>query len=206
MIALGWVVNLMQRGSASLERINQILREQPDHRRAARRRCAWPPCAARSSSAASSMDYRQRPRARRHRPAHSGRRHAWRWWAIPGRGKSTLVSLVPRLFDPTAGAVLLDGIDLRELDPAELRRQIGFVPQETFLFSATIAGEHRLRRGRRHRRSRSAAPRKSRAWPAISRLSRRATRPWWASAASRFPAARSSAPPSPAPSCATRAS
>src|SRR5450756_2770441 len=57
-----------------------------------------------------------------------------------GSGKSTLVNLLPRLFDPTSGAVLLDGIDLRRADPAELRRQIGFVPQETFLFSATIAG------------------------------------------------------------------
>ena len=57
-----------------------------------------------------------------------------------GSGKSTLVNLLPRLFDPTGGAVLLDGIDLRRLDPADLRRQIGFVPQETFLFSDTIAG------------------------------------------------------------------
>jgi ATP-binding cassette subfamily B protein len=56
-----------------------------------------------------------------------------------GAGKSTLVSLIPRLLDPTEGSVRLDGIDLRELDPSDLRRQIGFVPQETFLFSATIA-------------------------------------------------------------------
>src|SRR6185295_14584451 len=56
-----------------------------------------------------------------------------------GCGKSTLVNLVPRLMDPSAGEVLLDGVDLRELDPAELRRHIGFVPQETFLFSTTIA-------------------------------------------------------------------
>ncbi len=56
-----------------------------------------------------------------------------------GSGKTTLASLIPRLMDPTGGAVLLDGIDIRELDPADLRRQIGFVPQETFLFSATIA-------------------------------------------------------------------
>jgi ATP-binding cassette subfamily B protein len=56
-----------------------------------------------------------------------------------GSGKSTLVNLVPRLMDPTDGAVLLDGIDLRYLDPADVRRHIGFVPQETFLFSATIA-------------------------------------------------------------------
>ncbi len=55
-----------------------------------------------------------------------------------GSGKSTLAHLVPRLIDPTAGAVLLDGVDLRHLDPEELRRQIGYVPQETFLFSATL--------------------------------------------------------------------
>jgi ATP-binding cassette subfamily B multidrug efflux pump len=56
-----------------------------------------------------------------------------------GSGKSTLVSLIPRLMDPTRGAVFLDGIDLRDFDPEWLRRQIGFVPQETFLFSATLA-------------------------------------------------------------------
>src|SRR5262249_50638617 len=57
-----------------------------------------------------------------------------------GCGKSSLVDLVPRLIDPTAGAVLVDGVDIRKYDPHELRRQIGFVPQETFLFSTTIAG------------------------------------------------------------------
>jgi ATP-binding cassette, subfamily B, multidrug efflux pump len=56
-----------------------------------------------------------------------------------GCGKSTLVSLIPRLMDPTSGRILIDGIDLRELSPAALRKQIGYVPQETFLFSATIA-------------------------------------------------------------------
>jgi len=56
-----------------------------------------------------------------------------------GSGKSTLVGLVPRLFDPSAGTVEIDGIDLRRMDPAQVRRAIGFVPQETFLFSATIA-------------------------------------------------------------------
>jgi ATP-binding cassette subfamily B protein len=56
-----------------------------------------------------------------------------------GSGKSTLVSLIPRLIDPTRGAVYLDGTNLKEVDPEWLRRQIGFVPQETFLFSATLA-------------------------------------------------------------------
>jgi ATP-binding cassette subfamily B protein len=56
-----------------------------------------------------------------------------------GSGKTTLVNLIPRLLDPSSGRVLLDGVDLRELDPEEIRRVIGFVPQETFLFSATLA-------------------------------------------------------------------
>jgi ATP-binding cassette subfamily B protein len=56
-----------------------------------------------------------------------------------GSGKTTLVNLIPRLFDPTAGRVNVGGIDVRRFDPEELRREIGFVPQETFLFSASLA-------------------------------------------------------------------
>ena len=56
-----------------------------------------------------------------------------------GSGKSVLMSLLPRFFDPTSGRVLLDGIDLREIDLEDLRRNIGFVFQENFLFSNTIA-------------------------------------------------------------------
>jgi ATP-binding cassette subfamily B protein len=56
-----------------------------------------------------------------------------------GAGKSVLMSLVPRFFDPTAGRVLIDGIDLRQLDLDDLRRNIGLVFQESFLFSNTVA-------------------------------------------------------------------
>ena len=55
-----------------------------------------------------------------------------------GAGKSTLVTLLPRFYDPTAGRVLLDGVDLRDVSLDELRRNIGVVPQETQLFSGTI--------------------------------------------------------------------
>jgi ABC-type multidrug transport system fused ATPase/permease subunit len=55
-----------------------------------------------------------------------------------GAGKSTIAALLSRLYDPTRGAVLLDGRDLRELDPHWLRRQIGVVAQEPMLFSSTI--------------------------------------------------------------------
>lgn len=138
MIALGWVVNLMQRGSASLQRINDILHEQPE--------IAAPPDPVSLGAVRGEIEFREVTVDYGSGPALNGidlRIPAGTTLAVVGHtgsGKSTLVNLLPRLFDPTAGAVLLDGIDLRRLDPAELRRQIGFVPQETFLFSATIAG------------------------------------------------------------------
>ncbi len=55
-----------------------------------------------------------------------------------GAGKTTLVQLIPRLFDPTVGAILIDGIDLRKHSVENIRKAIGFVPQDTFLFSDTI--------------------------------------------------------------------
>jgi ATP-binding cassette subfamily B protein len=63
-----------------------------------------------------------------------------------GSGKTTLLNLVPRLFDATAGAVLVDGVDVRELDPALLSATVGLVPQKPYLFSGTVASN--LRYGR----------------------------------------------------------
>jgi ATP-binding cassette subfamily B protein len=56
-----------------------------------------------------------------------------------GSGKTTLLNLVPRLFDATGGQVLVDGVDVKELDPAELSRVVGFVPQRPYLFTGTVA-------------------------------------------------------------------
>ena len=137
MIALGWVVNLMQRGSASLQRINDILREQPS--------IASPPDPVSLGAVRGEIEFRRATVDYGSGPALNAidlRIPAGTTLAVVGHtgsGKTTLVNLLPRLFDPTGGAVLLDGIDLRRVDPAELRRHIGFVPQETFLFSATIA-------------------------------------------------------------------
>ncbi len=61
-----------------------------------------------------------------------------------GAGKSTLVNLVPRLFDTTSGAIRVDGVDVRELDPDLLWSQIGLVPQKPYLFSGTVASNLRL--------------------------------------------------------------
>ncbi|MFI7610486.1 ABC transporter ATP-binding protein [Nonomuraea terrae] len=63
-----------------------------------------------------------------------------------GSGKTTLLNLIPRLFDATAGEVLVDGVDVRELDPGVLSRAVGLVPQQPYLFSGTVASN--LRYGR----------------------------------------------------------
>ena len=137
MIALGWVVNLMQRGTASMSRINQIMRERPT--------IAAPPSPMIIPKVRGEIEFRGVSLI-----YPSGRALDGVDLLIPaattiavvghtGSGKTTLVSLIPRLMDPTDGAVYLDGTNLRDLDPAALRRNIGFVPQETFLFSATIA-------------------------------------------------------------------
>jgi ATP-binding cassette subfamily B protein len=60
-----------------------------------------------------------------------------------GAGKTTLLSLIPRLFDVTSGAVLVDGIDVRDMDPEALWNRIGLVPQKAFLFSGTVASNLR---------------------------------------------------------------
>jgi ATP-binding cassette subfamily B protein len=134
---MGWVVNLMQRGSASLARINEIFREKPS--------IQPPPEPVALRRVEGAIEFRGVTV-----DFATGRAlddidlaiEAGGTIAIVGHtgsGKSTLVNLIPRLLDPTAGSVLLDGIDLRRLDPAELRRHIGFVPQETFLFSTTVS-------------------------------------------------------------------
>ncbi len=138
MIALGWVVNLMQRGTASWDRIAQLMEETPT---------IAPPAA----PVAVPEPLRGEIRMERVQVRFGEARAldgvdllipAGSTVAIVGHtgsGKSTLVSLIPRLLDPTSGRVLLDGVPLTALDPEDLRRHIGFVPQETFLFSATLA-------------------------------------------------------------------
>jgi ATP-binding cassette subfamily B multidrug efflux pump len=137
MIALGWVVNLMQRGTASLSRLNQILHEQPT--------IAPPANPVALPNPRGEIDYSNvtvnygTGDALRNIDLHIDAGETVAIVGHTGSGKSTLVNLAPRLFDPTEGVVSIDGVDLRRVDPAAVRRMIGFVPQETFLFSATIA-------------------------------------------------------------------
>jgi ATP-binding cassette subfamily B multidrug efflux pump len=142
MIALGWAVNLVQRGAASMGRINELFRERPAISGAASP-VALPPAAG-----ARALEFRSvwfsYPGARE------------RGWVLQdisfrvepgsslaivgatGSGKSTLVDLIVRTYDPDRGSVLIDGVDVRQLSLEELRHAVGFVPQETFLFGETL--------------------------------------------------------------------
>ncbi|HEY3057854.1 MAG TPA: ABC transporter ATP-binding protein [Chloroflexota bacterium] len=135
MQALGWVGTMWQQGTASLRRINEVLSTVPTIRTADQTR-AWQP--------GGKIEFRNVGLAI---DGHTILEQvnltvpAGSTYAIVGplgSGKSSLVSLIPRLQDVTSGQVLVDDVDVRELPVAELRRRIGFVPQETFLFSGSL--------------------------------------------------------------------
>jgi ATP-binding cassette, subfamily B, multidrug efflux pump len=138
LIAMGWVANLMERGRASLSRVRGLLEERPKISAPERPRAIPSPLRGEIEFRDASVRYGDRLALENV----TMRIPAGITVAIVGHtgsGKSTLAHLVPRLVDPSSGVVTLDGIDLREFSPEDLRRQIGYVPQETFLFSATLA-------------------------------------------------------------------
>ncbi len=162
MIAIGWVVNLVQRGTASVTRIDALLKEEPA--------IADDPALTRVPPfpSVSPMKGEDAPAGARDQPIVQPIVHGdiefrhlhFRYAAGPevlcdislhipagtslaivgptGSGKSTLASLIPRLHDAAPGEVLLDGRPIRAYTLAQLRSAIGFVPQETFLFSTTV--------------------------------------------------------------------
>ncbi len=137
MIALGYVTNLVQRGLASQGRLWTIFAAQPDIDD--REVPAHPVTELRGEIEFRNLtfSYNGVPVLRNinlHIPA--GRSVAI--VGATGSGKTTLVNLIPRLYDAPAGAVLIDGTPIRQIPLQVLRRNIGFVPQETFLFSDTI--------------------------------------------------------------------
>jgi ATP-binding cassette subfamily B protein len=136
-IALGWVVNLLQRGVASLGRLNSIFLARPeiDDRDVP----AQP-----LTSLRGEIEFRNLTFSYNDRPILRNinlRIPAGKTVAIvgaTGSGKSTLVGLIPRLYDASAGSLLVDGVPIRQIPLQVLRAHIGFVPQETFLFSESI--------------------------------------------------------------------
>lgn len=137
MIAMGWVINLLQRGTASLERIREMLDMAPSIAAPARPRPM-------PELLAGEIEFDNVELVYSAGVALAGvsfRVAAGETVAIVGHtgsGKTSLTQMAPRLLDPTKGTVRVDGVDVREYDPAELRRQISIVPQETYLFSMTL--------------------------------------------------------------------
>jgi len=144
LIALGWVVNLFQRGAASMARLAEILDQAPT--------VANPPAPASLPAAAAgrSVEFRG---VGFHYPSPGDAATRWVLRDISfrveagstlavvgatGSGKSALLELLARVYDPQEGQVLVDGIPVQSLTLDQLRREIGFVPQESLLFSETI--------------------------------------------------------------------
>ncbi len=139
LMAMGWVTNLVQRGAASMDRINNILDAPPD--------------IADPSHPVEVHDVKGRLEVRGLTFTYPEREQAalidvnldcpaGSITALVGRtgsGKSTILNLIPRLLDPPPGTVFLDGTDIRDLRIEDLRGAIGYVPQDGYIFSGTIA-------------------------------------------------------------------
>jgi ATP-binding cassette subfamily B protein len=169
MIMLGWMVSLYQQAAASMGRLIEILRREPQIHTPAAARPLGPPQGAvefrgvgiRYASDTATPDNGQRTTDISDAPLSTqysvlstvADRGEWMLhdisFTVPagtslaivgvtGAGKTTLVNLLGRVRDPDAGQVLLDGVDVRQLDLTELRAAIGYVPQETFLFSVPL--------------------------------------------------------------------
>jgi ATP-binding cassette subfamily B multidrug efflux pump len=141
MIALGWVVSLFQRGAASMGRINRIMSTRPAIRNPESRHAGvrdWKP---RGEVEFRSVSFAYPGTDRLVLRDVSFRVPAGTMLAIvgpTGAGKSTLVSLLVRLYDPDSGEILLDGRPVDRLPLEELRAAIGIVPQDAFLFSESL--------------------------------------------------------------------
>ncbi len=137
LIALGYVVNLYQRGTASLKRFNAILETVPTIQDA--------PEATQQQSIKGDIEFRNLTFAYDGKPVlrdvnlkiEAGKTVAF--VGKTGSGKSTLASLIPRLLDAPADMIFIDDVSIRQFPLEQLRKSIGFVPQETFLFSDSLA-------------------------------------------------------------------
>ena len=138
LIALGYVVNLYQRGTASLKRLNSILRVKPAIADAPEV-VEQPPI--KGAVEFRDLTFRYHPTAEPVLHEVNLKIPAGRTVAFVGRtgsGKSTVANLIPRLLDPPEGTVFIDGIEIHKYPLDQLRSSIGYVPQETFLFSDSV--------------------------------------------------------------------
>ena len=201
---IGQRVSTVQRGAAAARRVVDVLEAAAGGRRVARRRgrsrrgatCASTTCASRYGDERPILDGLRRSTI----PAGTSLALV----GATGSGKSTVAALLARFYDPDGGRVTIGGVDVRELRLEELRRGVGLVFEETFLFGDTVRGNVGFAIARRRRGGRSAAPRGSPAPPSSSSACPRATRRCSASAASRSRAASGSGSRSRARSSPTR--
>ncbi len=137
LIALGYVVNLYQRGTASLKRFNAILETEPTIRNA--------PDSREQPKIKGKIEFRNLTFAYNGKPVLENinlKIEQGKTVALVGKtgsGKSTLVTLIPRLLDAPENTIFIDDVPIRQFPLEQLRKSIGFVPQETFLFSDTLA-------------------------------------------------------------------
>ncbi len=137
LIALGYVVNLYQRGTASLKRFNAVLETEPTIKDT--------PAAKEQPPIRGGIEFRDLTFGYNGKPVVAGislKIEPGQTAAFVGRtgsGKSTLLNFIPRLLDAPEGTLFIDGRPARDYPLEQLRRAIGFVPQETFLFSDTLA-------------------------------------------------------------------
>jgi ATP-binding cassette subfamily B protein len=136
MIALGWVVNLLERGGASMDRLNHILEAAPE--------ISDSPNVRQDFTIRGEIEFRNLTFAYETEPVLreiSLKIPAGKAVAIvgaTGSGKSTLVQLIPRLYNAPPRTLFLDGVPIEEIPLERLRRSIGFIPQDTFLFGETV--------------------------------------------------------------------
>jgi ATP-binding cassette subfamily B protein len=141
MIAFGWVTNMIQRGMASWKRMLEVLNTDP----AIADRSGGPERVALRDEIRGDLEFRDLSfaygeiRVLEHVSARVAAGQTVALVGPTGSGKSTLISLLARLHDPPPGTVFVDGVDVRDWPLARLRGAIGFVPQEPFLFSDTLA-------------------------------------------------------------------
>lgn len=135
-LSLGWTVTALQQGGAAMKRVSEILATQP--------RIRDPEHPTRLEDIRGEVEFRDVTFGYREHPVLediSLKVPAGSTVALVGGtgvGKTTLVNLIARLYDPWKGQVLIDGVDVRELSLEQLRGAVGFVPQETFLFSDSL--------------------------------------------------------------------
>jgi ATP-binding cassette subfamily B protein len=139
-IALGWVTSMVQRGAASMARLTKLFETKPEIENS--EQTNWQITSLRGEIEFHEVSFRYRPELGDVLKDISLRIEQGTTLAIIGRtgsGKTTLVDLIARLFDPTEGRITIDGHDLRSIPLDVLRMHIGFVTQEPFLFSETIS-------------------------------------------------------------------